>query len=121
MRDILIFMGLAALLATFNLVTAMVLTAIGIYQADKEARREEEMEKKKWYMDYIVFVPYDAEPFLKGTRISVRTVVLQMQVSNCLKEVTLVLPTLSTKQVEAALAYYKGNKQYVDKFIRENS
>ena len=60
------------------------------------------------------------EPTVKGTRVSVRAVVLALRYDGSLAEVEQHFPHVDRAAIEEALAFYEANRAEIDRYIREN-
>lgn len=60
------------------------------------------------------------EPIVRGTRISVRSVVLASREYGAPEGVVQAYPQLTTADVDEALAYYAAHKAEIDRYIRAN-
>jgi uncharacterized protein (DUF433 family) len=61
------------------------------------------------------------EPIVEGTRISVRTIVLARYMFGSAECVQEQLPTLRVPDIEAALDYYQGHRDEINRYIAENN
>jgi uncharacterized protein (DUF433 family) len=61
------------------------------------------------------------EPFVRGTRISVRSVVLAAQEYGGTDGALRAYPHLSRRAVEEALDYYDRHREAIDRYIEENA
>ena len=60
------------------------------------------------------------EPTVKGTRVSVRAVVLFLRHNGSLAHIFEAFPRLTQSDVDQALAYYEAHQQEIDQYITEN-
>ncbi|MGH2369456.1 MAG: DUF433 domain-containing protein [Chloroflexota bacterium] len=60
------------------------------------------------------------EPTVRGTRISVRIVVLAQRGWGTTDRVLQEYPQLERADIDAALAYYQAHQSEVDRYVREN-
>ena len=60
------------------------------------------------------------EPTVKGTRVSVRAIVLALRYDGSLSEVEQHFPHVDRAVIEEALAFYEANRAEIDRYIREN-
>jgi len=61
------------------------------------------------------------EPIVRGTRISVRSIVLASQEYGAPKSVMQAYPQLTPTDVHDALAYYQTHKPVIDGYIHDNT
>jgi uncharacterized protein (DUF433 family) len=71
---------------------------------------------------YITSVPdiHGGEPIIKGTRTSVRTIVLAWRRGVPPEEIPIGLPHLTAAQVFEALSYYSDNQEEINGYIESN-
>jgi uncharacterized protein (DUF433 family) len=62
----------------------------------------------------------DGEPIIKGTRISVRTIVENWRLGYAPDEIPIHLPHLTLAQVFEALSYYSDNQAEINDYIERN-
>lgn len=60
------------------------------------------------------------EPIIKGTRISVRTIVEYWRLGMSPEEICIHLPPLRLAQVFDALSYYDDNPEEINEYIKKN-
>jgi len=60
------------------------------------------------------------EPTVAGTRIPVRSVVIQWQRYHDYAQVQCAFPRLDVPAIQVALAFYEANRQEIDRLIDEN-
>jgi uncharacterized protein (DUF433 family) len=60
------------------------------------------------------------EPTVAGTRVPVRSIVIQWQYHNNIEQVRRAFPRLSIPAVQAALAYYAAHRDEIDRLIEES-
>jgi uncharacterized protein (DUF433 family) len=60
------------------------------------------------------------EPVVKGTRVSVRAVVLALRYDGSLDEVAQHFPHVELAALEEALAFYETRRGEIDEYIRAN-
>jgi len=60
------------------------------------------------------------EPTVRGTRVSVRTIVVAWRGWGEMERVLREYPQLECADVEEALEYYKAHRPEIDRYIREN-
>ncbi|HEX3723777.1 MAG TPA: DUF433 domain-containing protein [Nitrolancea sp.] len=76
-----------------------------------------------WFDAYIVEIPHvqGGAPVVKGTRTSVRSVVLYLRTyADDRAEVQRALPHLSEIEIDAALAFYRQNRTLIDADIERH-
>ncbi|MBI4491385.1 MAG: DUF433 domain-containing protein [Chloroflexi bacterium] len=60
------------------------------------------------------------EPTVEGTRIPVRSIVIQWQYYQDLERVRSAFPRLNIPTIKAALTFYEANREEIDRLIEEN-
>ena len=60
------------------------------------------------------------DPTVAGTRVPVRSVIIQWQYYRDLERVQSAFPHLDIPAIKAALAYYEANRAEIDRAIEEN-
>jgi uncharacterized protein (DUF433 family) len=60
------------------------------------------------------------EPTVVGTRVPVRSIVLQWQHYRDLERVRRAFPRLDAEAIKVALAFYEANREEIDRLIEEN-
>lgn len=60
------------------------------------------------------------EPTVAGTRVPVRSVVIQWQLYGDYDRVQEAFPRLDISAIKAALAFYEDNREEIDRLIEEN-
>lgn len=60
------------------------------------------------------------EPVIKGTRVSVRSIVLKWRLGYSPEEMVQAMPHLTLAQVFEAMSYYSDNRKEIDEYIDRN-
>jgi uncharacterized protein (DUF433 family) len=60
------------------------------------------------------------EPIVDGTRVPVRSIVLQWQHYQNLERVRAAFPRLDAQAIKEALAFYQANREEIDRLIEDN-
>ena len=63
---------------------------------------------------------HGGEPTIKGTRVPVRSIVLTYRYYGDVARVRRAYPRVDREAVEQALAFYKANKEEIDRYIAES-
>ncbi len=63
---------------------------------------------------------HQGEPTIRGTAITVRTIVERMRLGDSIDEILEGYPSLNRAQVYDALSYYYDHTDEIDNYIREN-
>ncbi len=71
---------------------------------------------------HIVRVPgvVGGEPVIKGTRVSVRSIVLYFRAYRDIDRIRQAVPHISADAIKEALAYYEAHREEIDRYIAED-
>jgi uncharacterized protein (DUF433 family) len=60
------------------------------------------------------------EPTIEGTRVPVRSIIIQWQFYRDLERVQSAFPRVNVPTIKEALAYYEAHREEIDRLIEEN-